>query len=69
MDAIGDNPAPSMETVAAVMVAKREIALSAVEGCDLAMEIGGRPSLNRGSPIERVHRDARAAKFHPFDPN
>jgi alkylation response protein AidB-like acyl-CoA dehydrogenase len=66
--AVGDNPAPSMETVAAVMAAKREIALAAIEVCDLAMEIGGRSAFDRGSPIERAYRDVRAAKFHPFDP-
>ena len=66
--AVGDNPAPSMDTVAAVMLAKREIALAAIEVCDLAMEIGGRAAFDRGSPIERAYRDVRAAKFHPLDP-
>lgn len=66
--AVGDNPAPSMDTVSAVMVAKREIALAAIEVCDLAMEIGGRAAFDRGSPIERAYRDVRAAKFHPLDP-
>ena len=66
--AVGDDPAPSMDTVAAVMAAKREIALAAIEVCDLAMEIGGRAAFDRGSPIERAYRDVRAAKFHPLDP-
>ncbi|MET0908605.1 MAG: acyl-CoA dehydrogenase family protein [Ilumatobacteraceae bacterium] len=66
--AVGDDPAPSMDTVAAVMLAKREIALAAIEVCDLAMEIGGRAAFDRGSPIERAYRDVRAAKFHPLDP-
>ena len=66
--AVGDDPAPSMDTVAAVMVAKREIALAAIEVCDLAMEVGGRAAFDRGSPIERAYRDVRAAKFHPLDP-
>ena len=57
-----------MDTVAAVMIAKREIALAAIEVCDLAMEIGGRAAFDRGSPIERAYRDVRAAKFHPLDP-
>lgn len=68
LSVVGDNPAPSMETVAAVMAAKREIALAAIEVCDLAMEIGGRDVFDRGSPIERAYRDVRAVKFHPFDP-
>jgi alkylation response protein AidB-like acyl-CoA dehydrogenase len=66
--AVGDDPTPSMDTVVAVMVAKREIALAAIEVCDLAMEIGGRAAFDRGSPIERAYRDVRAAKFHPLDP-
>ena len=66
--AVGDDPAPSMDTVVAVMLAKREIALAADEVCDLAMAIGGRTAFDRGSPIERAYRDVRAAKFHPLDP-
>lgn len=68
LDAVGDDPVPSMDTVAAVMIAKREIALAAIEVCDLAMELGGRDGFDRGSPIERAYRDVRAAKFHPLDP-
>ena len=59
--AVGDDPAPSMDTSLAVMIAKREIALAAIEVCDLAMEIGGRAAFDRGSPIERAYRDVRAA--------
>jgi alkylation response protein AidB-like acyl-CoA dehydrogenase len=65
---VGDDPAPSLETVEAVMLAKREIALSGVEATDLAMEVGGGAAYFRGSPIERAYRDIRAAKFHPFTP-
>ena len=66
--AVGEDPAPSMETLAAVMAAKREIALAGIEICDLAMDIGGGAAYFKGSPIERAYRDIRAAKFHPFDP-
>jgi alkylation response protein AidB-like acyl-CoA dehydrogenase len=66
--AVGDDPAPSMDTVVAVMLAKREIALAAQEVCDLAMEVGGRAAFDRGSPIERAYRDVRAATFHPLNP-
>ena len=38
---VGDDPEPSMDTVVAVMAAKREIALAGVEVCDLAMEVAG----------------------------
>jgi alkylation response protein AidB-like acyl-CoA dehydrogenase len=68
LTAVGDDPVPSMDTVSAVMIAKREIALAAIEVCDLAMEVGGRAAFDRGSPIERAYRDVRAAKFHPLDP-
>ncbi len=65
---VGDEPTPSLDTVAAVMAAKREIALAGLEICDLAMEVGGGAAYFRGSPIERAYRDIRAAKFHPFTP-
>jgi alkylation response protein AidB-like acyl-CoA dehydrogenase len=65
---VGDNPAPSMETVAATMAAKREIGLAGIEVCDLAMEIAGGAAFFRGSPIERAYRDIRGVKFHPFTP-
>jgi alkylation response protein AidB-like acyl-CoA dehydrogenase len=65
---VGDDPQPSMETVAAVMAAKREIALAGIEVCDLAMEIAGGAAFFKGSPIERAYRDIRAAKFHPLTP-
>lgn len=61
------NPAPSMELVAAVMAAKREVALGGIEVCDLAMEVAGGQAYFKGSPIEQAYRDIRAVKFHPFD--
>ena len=68
LSAVGDDPAPSMETVAAVMAAKREVALAAIEVCGLAVEVAGRQGFDRGSAIERAYRDVRAAAFHPLDP-
>jgi len=65
---VGDDPAPSMETVAAVMTAKREIAIAGVEICDLAMELAGASAYRKGSRIERAYRDIRALKLHPFSP-
>lgn len=64
----GDDPTPSMTTLAAVMAAKREIALAGLEVCDVAMELAGGSAFFKGSPIERAYRDIRAAKFHPFPP-
>jgi alkylation response protein AidB-like acyl-CoA dehydrogenase len=68
LDEVGDDPTPSMEKVAAVMAAKREIALAGVEVCDIAMEVASGPAFYRGSVIERCYRDIRAAKFHPLSP-
>jgi len=65
---VGDDPDPSVLRFAAVMTAKREIALAGIEVCDVAMEVGGGPAFFRGSPLERCYRDIRAAKFHPLSP-
>jgi alkylation response protein AidB-like acyl-CoA dehydrogenase len=68
LDLVGDDPAPSIETLTSVMIAKREIALAGVEVCDLAMEVAGGSAYFRGSVVERCYRDIRAAKFHPTTP-
>ena len=65
-DEIGDDPEPSMTSFAAVMAAKREIALAGIEVCDIAMELAGGRAFYKGSVIERCYRDIRAAKFHPL---
>ena len=65
---IGDDPQPSLDIVLAAMAAKREIALAAIEVCDIAMEVAGGRAFRRGSVIERCYRDVRAVKFHPFTP-
>lgn len=67
-DEVGDDPAPSVQRVAAVMAAKREVALAGVEVCDLAMEVVGGAGYFKGAAIERCYRDIRAAKFHPLTP-
>ncbi len=64
--AAGDNPDPSMENVAGMMAAKREISLAGLEVCDLAMEVVGGASYFKGHPVERAYRDIRAIKFHPM---
>jgi alkylation response protein AidB-like acyl-CoA dehydrogenase len=68
LELVGPDPAPSMDTLSAVMLAKREVALAGVEVCDLAMEVAGGPAFFRGSVVERSYRDIRAAKFHPTTP-
>jgi alkylation response protein AidB-like acyl-CoA dehydrogenase len=65
---VGDDPTPSVEMLAAVMAAKREIALAGVEVCDVAMDLAGGAAFFKGSVIERAYRDVRAAKFHPLSP-
>jgi alkylation response protein AidB-like acyl-CoA dehydrogenase len=66
LTAVGDNPDPSMATVAAVMAGKREIGLAGLEVCDVAMDVAGGAGYFRGSPIERAYRDIRAVKCHPL---
>src|SRR5262249_25879516 len=69
--ATGDDPGPSMEKVAAVMAAKREIALAGIEVTDLAMELAGGASYRRGSRIQRagpVPAGARARGGRPRPP-
>lgn len=68
LQVVGDDPQPSVERVAAVMAAKREIAVAGIEVCDLAMEVGGGAAFFKGSVIERAYRDVRGAKFHPMTP-
>ncbi len=62
----GDNPDPSMDNVAAMMAAKREVALAGIEVCDLAMDVVGGAGYFKGHAIERAYRDIRAVKFHPI---
>lgn len=68
MAAIGDDPQPSMDNVAAIMAAKREILDTGIEVCDIAMELVGGAAYFKSSPIERAYRDIRAGKYHPLTP-
>jgi alkylation response protein AidB-like acyl-CoA dehydrogenase len=68
LDTVGDDPAPSMSTVVAVMAAKREIVATAERVTSMAMDTAGGAAYRTGSPIGRAHRDAMAGRFHPFDP-
>jgi alkylation response protein AidB-like acyl-CoA dehydrogenase len=67
LEVVGDDPPPSEDRVAAVMAAKREVALAGIEVCDIAMDVAGGPAYYKGSVIERCYRDIRAAKFHPLN--
>ncbi|QGG95427.1 acyl-CoA dehydrogenase family protein [Actinomarinicola tropica] len=68
LGAVGDDPAPSVDVLDAVMVAKRTVAEAAVAVCDLAMDVAGGSAFSRGTVIERCYRDVRAVRFHPFTP-
>ncbi|OOL27213.1 acyl-CoA dehydrogenase, partial [Rhodococcus rhodochrous] len=68
LDVVGDDPVPSMTTVAAVMTAKAEIARAAIEVCDLALDVAGGRGFYRSSPLEQCYRDVRGVKFHPLTP-
>ncbi|GAA3909852.1 acyl-CoA dehydrogenase family protein [Microbacterium invictum] len=65
---VGDDPQPSIETFAAVMAAKAEIARTGVAVTDAAMALAGGRAYFKGSIIERAYRDVRAAAFHPLTP-
>lgn len=66
---VGDDPEPSMDTVVAVMAAKREIALAGAEVCDLALAVGGGAAFYRSRPIEQCFRDVQGARYHPLTPD
>ena len=65
---VGDDPQPSMDTIVAVMAAKREVALAGVEVCDLALAVGGGAAFYRTQPIEQCVRDIRGVAYHPLTP-
>jgi acyl-CoA dehydrogenase len=65
---VGDDPVPSMATVAAVMAAKTAVTDAASEVVDLAMQVAGGSAFYKGSPIERAYRDVRGIAFHPLQP-
>jgi acyl-CoA dehydrogenase len=67
--AVGEDPEPSMDTVVAVMAAKREVALAGAEVCDLALDVAGGAAYYRTLPLEQCVRDVRGARYHPFTPD
>ncbi|MDP2290977.1 MAG: acyl-CoA dehydrogenase family protein [Actinomycetota bacterium] len=68
LDEIGDDPTPSMDSVAVVLAAKREVVLAGAEVVSLAIDVAGGAAFRKGSTIERSYRDIRAAGFHPLTP-
>jgi acyl-CoA dehydrogenase len=68
LDDLGDDYEADAQTLATVMLAKRQAVLSAIEVVDLAMEVMGGRSFFRRSGMERAYRDVRAGTFHPLTP-
>jgi alkylation response protein AidB-like acyl-CoA dehydrogenase len=65
---LGEEYSADERSLAAVMMAKREVVTAAAEVVDLAMEAVGGASYFRSSPIEQACRDVRAGLFHPLNP-
>ncbi len=63
-----DDPEPSMDTLAAVFAAKREVVVGGGEVCELALSVGGGAAFFRKSPIEQCFRDMQGARYHPLTP-
>jgi acyl-CoA dehydrogenase len=55
-------------TVSAIMIAKREVVMAAIEVVNLAMDLVGGPAYMWRSPLERAYRGVRAGTFHPLVP-
>ncbi len=68
LDDLGDDYVADAQTLAMVMLAKRQAVLSAIEVVDLAMDVMGGRSFFRRSGMERAYRDVRAGTFHPLTP-
>ena len=65
---LGDDYVPDDNALEAVMLAKRQAILAAVEVVDLAVEAVGGSAYFKTSPLERAVRDVRAGLFHPLTP-
>lgn len=68
LDELGDDYQLDAPTLDPVLIAKRDVVLSAVAVVDLAMEIAGGVAYFRRCPIERAYRDVRGGPFHPLTP-
>jgi acyl-CoA dehydrogenase len=68
LDAIGDDPDPSMDNVVLAFQAKRAVAEEAVSACDAALDAVGGAGYFRKLGIEQAIRDVRGVRFHPLPP-
>lgn len=68
LDEIGEDYSLDEPTMAAVMMAKRDVLTAATEVVDLAVATVGGAAYFRKSALERAYRDVRAGEFHPLTP-
>lgn len=60
--------APTLETANAILVRKTLVASAVLATTQKALEISGGAGFFRRFKLERLHRDAHAAQFHPLQP-
>jgi alkylation response protein AidB-like acyl-CoA dehydrogenase len=68
LEELGDDYPLNEAMSTSVLLARRHVAMEAVEVVDLAMEAVGGASFYKRSPLERAYRDVRAGKYHPMPP-
>jgi alkylation response protein AidB-like acyl-CoA dehydrogenase len=68
LDELGTDYTATPETLATVMLAKRQAVTEAIEVVNLAMEVMGGRSFFTRFGMERAYRDVRAGTFHPLTP-
>lgn len=61
----GDSAEPGQETTSRILIGRQEVARAVLETIGKAMEVTGGPAFYRRSSLERIFRDAQAARFHP----
>jgi acyl-CoA dehydrogenase len=68
LDELGEDYTAAPDTLATVMLAKRQAVTEAIEVVNLAMEVMGGRSFFKRFGMERAYRDVRAGTFHPLTP-
>jgi alkylation response protein AidB-like acyl-CoA dehydrogenase len=64
--AAGDRPGP--DTTKRVTIGRTLVARAVVRVVELAMEAAGGNAFYRAAGLERLFRDAQAARYHPLQP-
>jgi alkylation response protein AidB-like acyl-CoA dehydrogenase len=68
LDELGEDYTAAPDTLATVMLAKRQAVTEAIEVVNLAMDVMGGRSFFKRFGMERAYRDVRAGTFHPLTP-